>query len=124
MSFGDAIISGLRNYFKFSGRTPRSGLWFFVLFSVLVGIAAAAVDFFLFPSLFDQRLSPVSSIAQLVLFIPSITIWVRRLHDTDRSGWWFLIAFTLIGWILLIVWACKRGTPGKNRFGPDPLANI
>jgi uncharacterized membrane protein YhaH (DUF805 family) len=47
---------------------------------------------------------------------------IRRLHDIDRTGWWVLLALTLIGAILLIVWACFKGTDGPNRFGPDPLA--
>ena len=46
---------------------------------------------------------------------------VRRLHDTDRSGWWYLIVLTIIGIIPLIIWFCTRGTIGENRFGPDPL---
>jgi uncharacterized membrane protein YhaH (DUF805 family) len=47
---------------------------------------------------------------------------VRRLHDIDRTGWWYLIAFTLVGGLLLFVWTLKKGTAGRNRFGPDPLA--
>jgi uncharacterized membrane protein YhaH (DUF805 family) len=54
--------------------------------------------------------------------LPGLAVWVRRLHDIDRTGWWLLIVFTVIGIILLVAWACTRGTPGPNRFGPDPLA--
>ena len=55
-------------------------------------------------------------------FLPSLAVGVRRLHDTDRSGWWLLIAFIpLIGAIVLLVFFCTRGTPGPNRFGNDPL---
>jgi len=47
---------------------------------------------------------------------------VRRLHDTDRSGWWWLLALVpIVGWIILLVWNCSRGTRGPNRYGPDPL---
>ncbi len=46
----------------------------------------------------------------------------RRLHDLDRSAWWLLIIFTIVGIILLIIWDCIKGTTGTNRFGPDPLA--
>jgi uncharacterized membrane protein YhaH (DUF805 family) len=54
--------------------------------------------------------------------IPDIAVYVRRLHDTDRSGWWLLLFFVpLIGAIVLIVWFCTQGTHGYNRFGANPL---
>jgi uncharacterized membrane protein YhaH (DUF805 family) len=53
--------------------------------------------------------------------LPGIAVSVRRLHDRDYSGWWFLIVLTGIGAIVLLVWFCMRGTAGANRFGPDPL---
>jgi uncharacterized membrane protein YhaH (DUF805 family) len=53
--------------------------------------------------------------------LPSLAVLFRRLHDIDRTGWWWLILFTVIGVILIIIWACMRGTTGANRFGPDPL---
>ena len=49
---------------------------------------------------------------------------MRRLHDIDRTGWWVLITFTVIGIILLLIWACTRGTAAANRYGPDPLARL
>ncbi len=58
------------------------------------------------------------------MFLPSLAVSVRRLHDRDYSGWWILLAFTGIGYILLIIWYCMRGTAGPNRFGPDPLAGM
>ncbi|HHB81462.1 MAG TPA: DUF805 domain-containing protein, partial [Aliiroseovarius sp.] len=58
----------------------------------------------------------------LATFLPNISVMVRRLHDTDRSGWWYWIVLVpLIGFILLIVWFASKGTTGDNRFGPDPL---
>jgi hypothetical protein len=60
-----------------------------------------------------------------IFLLPGIAVGVRRLHDVDRSGWWLLLAFIpLVGTIILIVWFCTRGTPGPNRFGPDPLSGI
>jgi uncharacterized membrane protein YhaH (DUF805 family) len=67
--------------------------------------------------------SPISSLVSLALFLPGLAVSVRRLHDTDRSGWWVLLfLIPLIGAIVLLIWYCSRGTPGGNRFGPDPLA--
>jgi len=61
------------------------------------------------------------AISMLALLIPSIAAGIRRLHDTDRSGWWLLIAFIpLIGVIVLLVFFVSGGTAGANRFGEDP----
>jgi uncharacterized membrane protein YhaH (DUF805 family) len=119
MNFGQAIASGFKKYVDFTGRAPRSEFWFWTLFAVLASIAGGAIDFVLFP---DVIASPVQSIVGLVLFLPGLAVSIRRLHDLDRTGWWFLLVFTVIGLILLIIWYCMRGTPGPNRFGPDPLA--
>jgi uncharacterized membrane protein YhaH (DUF805 family) len=59
----------------------------------------------------------------LAVLLPGIAVSIRRLHDTDRSGWWLLIVLVpLVGAILLIVWYCTEGTRGPNRFGADPKA--
>jgi uncharacterized membrane protein YhaH (DUF805 family) len=119
MSFTEAIASVFRNYATFSGRAPRSEYWYFALFAFLVCVATSIVDMLLFP--IWTNFSPLNSLASLALLLPSIAVGVRRLHDIDRTGWWVLIAFTIIGLFLLLFWACVRGTPGPNRFGPDPL---
>ncbi len=121
MGFGEAIASGFRNYAGFAGRAPRSEYWFWVLFAVLISSATAVIDLMVFP---DMDFGPVNTLTGLGLFLPGLAVAVRRLHDLDRTGWWWLIAFTGIGLILLFVWACFRGTPGPNRFGPDPLAGF
>jgi uncharacterized membrane protein YhaH (DUF805 family) len=59
----------------------------------------------------------------LLVFLPSLAVSVRRLHDRDLSGWWILIGLVpVLGAILLLVWSCMEGTQGDNRFGPDPKA--
>jgi uncharacterized membrane protein YhaH (DUF805 family) len=70
----------------------------------------------------DASFSPINALVNLALILPSIAVGVRRLHDIDRTGWWLLLLFTIIGIILLIVWYCTKGTTGSNRYGPDPLA--
>jgi uncharacterized membrane protein YhaH (DUF805 family) len=70
----------------------------------------------------DADYGPVNSIFTVAMFLPTLAIGIRRLHDIDHTGWWMLIWLTIIGSLLLIYWACVRGTPGPNRFGPDPLA--
>jgi uncharacterized membrane protein YhaH (DUF805 family) len=56
-----------------------------------------------------------------VLFLPGLAMAARRLHD-DRTAWWLLITLTIIGVVLLLIWACTKGTTGSNRFDTDPLA--
>ena len=117
MTFFEAISSGFRNYVGFSGRASRSEFWYWILFTVLVSIALSIIDFGML-----SGNSVLSSIWSLATFLPSLAIGVRRLHDGDRTGWWWLIVIIpLIGIIVLIVFWCLEGTPGSNRFGPDPL---
>jgi uncharacterized membrane protein YhaH (DUF805 family) len=112
MSFTEAINSCFRQYVGFSGRAPRSEFWYFQLFAVLLGIGAAILD----PT------GAIGGLISLALLLPSLAVSVRRLHDTNRSGWWILIGLIpLIGIILLIVWWASRGEPHSNRFGPPPL---
>ena len=119
MQFQDAIRSGFRNYVTFSGRATRSEYWYWVLFSIIVAIASAIADAALFEY---STTGPIESLTSLLLFLPGLAVAIRRLHDVDKSGWWFLLVFTVIGLIVLIAWGCMRGTVGPNRFGPDPLA--
>ena len=65
---------------------------------------------------------PIYALVLLVFFLPSLSAQVRRLHDRNKSGWWYLLCFTIIGAIPLLVWLCQKGTTGENRFGPDPLS--
>jgi uncharacterized membrane protein YhaH (DUF805 family) len=122
MNFGEAISSGFQNYVTFSGRAQRSAYWYWVLFAFLAGVAGLAVDALIFGINLEGGLNIVQGIVGLALFLPGLAVAIRRLHDLDRTGWWFLIALTGIGAIVLIVWYCFKGTDGPNRFGPDPLA--
>ncbi len=129
MGFIQAIESGFKNYFKFSGRASRSEFWYFVLFCFLAGIVANAIDRFVLPG-FALHVGPGGKIPvgiaglgfALVVFFPRLTLAVRRLHDKGKSGWWLLIVITIIGILPLIYWYCSRGDEGDNRFGADPLA--
>ena len=56
-----------------------------------------------------------------MLLLPGLAVSARRFHDIDRTFWWVLLTFTVVGVVLLLYWACVRGTVGPNRFGPDPL---
>lgn len=130
MTFGDAIKTGFSKYVTFSGRAARSEFWWWVLFVWLVQIGLGIVDSVLFGtvetgngSFSASTETPILSwIFSLAVFLPTISVTVRRLHDTDRSGWWYWLALIpLVGIIILIVWWATKGTDGPNRFGDDPL---
>lgn len=118
MGFGQAIVSCFSNYVGFSGRAPRSEYWYFVLFNILVSIATGIIDLAVFGG---GGFAPITNLFSLAVFLPSLAVSFRRLHDIDRTAWWFLLIFTGIGVFVLIYWDCVKGTSGPNRFGADPL---
>ncbi|TFV46844.1 DUF805 domain-containing protein [Blastococcus sp. TF02A-35] len=114
MPLPDAVRSVLTQYAGFSGRARRSEYWWFALFSFGVSVLASAIDAMIGASV-------VSLIVSLGLLIPSLAVGVRRLHDTNRSGWWLLIALVpLVGAIVLIVFFCTDSERGPNQWGPSP----
>jgi uncharacterized membrane protein YhaH (DUF805 family) len=115
----NSFLAAMQKYAVFQGRSSRSEFWYFVLFSGLVGVAAWAIDLALGTG--TRGSGVFLGIAQLAFLIPGISVAVRRLHDIDRTGWWYLIGLTGIGIIVLIVFYCQRGTAGDNRFGPEPV---
>jgi uncharacterized membrane protein YhaH (DUF805 family) len=120
MGFGGAIATCFRKYVDFTGRARRAEYWWFVLFYCLLIGALTIVDVMVMSARAGGGV--LSSLASLALFLPTLAVAVRRLHDTDRTGWWVLIGFIpLIGWIIYLVFVCQRGTEGPNRFGQDPL---
>lgn len=121
MNFQQAIASGFRNYATFAGRASRSEYWFWTLFGILVGAAAGILDAAVFPGI---QTGPIQSLASLALFLPGLSVSVRRFHDLGRTGWWLLIMLTVIGIIVVLIWFCLRGTIGPNRYGPDPLESL
>lgn len=121
MGFTDAIKTGFQKYIGFSGRAARSEYWYWVLFVILVQIVAWLIDMTLF-GFNTTGVNPIGAFASLALFLPGLAVSIRRLHDIDRVGWWiFLALIPIVGAIVLIYWACLRGTVGANRFGGDPL---
>ena len=114
----------LKKYAVFSGRARRREYWFFLLFNILASIVLAIVDGVLGTLNQEAGLGLFSGLYSLAVLIPGLAVSVRRLHDTDHSGWWILIGFVpLLGAIVLLVFMFMGGTPGDNRFGPDPKAS-
>ena len=134
----DWMLLPLRRYAEFSGRSRPKEYWMFALFVFLVSLAALIVDMLLG---FGDAVSgstkapgfwagwaaaggggPLTLIVSLAMLVPGLAVTIRRLHDSDRSGWWILIAFVpLVGFLALMVFMILGGTRGPNRFGSDPL---
>jgi uncharacterized membrane protein YhaH (DUF805 family) len=148
----------IQKYADFTGRAPRAEFWWYILAVVILSIVARIID-----SLIGMKLvgpyGPLSLIVIVGLLVPNIAVGVRRLHDTNRTGWWILLPivpyllafvlggaamlggaatgsgvgamagagiagiFLLIGFvcaIVVLVFYCLAGTPGDNRYGPNP----
>lgn len=104
----------LKKYAVFEGRARRSEYWYFLLFnliaSIIIGVIGGMLDF-----------KQLASIYSLAVLVPSIAVTVRRLHDTNHSGLWFLIGLIpIIGWIVLLILTIRDGDAGPNRYGPNP----
>lgn len=105
----------LKNYVNFSGRARRKEYWFFTLFCMLIGIA-----FGILKGLAGDAaviISLINLLVSIALILPGIAVTVRRLHDTGRSGWWYLLVFTIVGIIPLIIWFCANTDPKANKWG-------
>lgn len=117
MGFMEAVKSCFRRYVDFQGRSPRSEFWWFylafIIFYVLVIILAAIAP-----------ILGIIGLGLLAFIIPMLAVSIRRLHDLDKSGWWYLIGFIPLAGLILLYWFCLKGTEGDNRFGPDPLGNV
>lgn len=111
MNFQDSVKTCLTKYIDFAGRASKSEFWWFVLAVTIVNIIAYLINHSLY------------MITSLVFLLPYLAVLVRRLHDTDRVGWWaLLLLIPLIGPIILIIFAIMDGTAGANRFGPPVTA--
>jgi len=112
------VICVAEKYATFDGRASRGEYWWFYLAQVLASIALSIVDIAIFGS------DILSNLLSLALLIPSIAAACRRLHDTNRSGWWlFLFLLPIVGWIILLIWLVQQSDVGDNQYGaPNPLS--
>jgi uncharacterized membrane protein YhaH (DUF805 family) len=119
MTFPEAVKSAFKNYAKFDGRASRSEYWWFWLFEIIV--LAGSMVLTLGDGIIANIGGLIYIVAALGMFLPSLGLLFRRLHDTDRSAWWILISLIpLVGGIVLLVFTVLDGTPGPNKFGPRP----
>lgn len=104
-----------KNYVNFSGRSRRAAFWYVILMNIIIAVVLSVL------MAASSAFYYVSVVYDLAIIIPSIALWVRRLHDIGRCGWWYLLALIpVVGVIVLLVWACREGDHGPNAYGPDP----
>jgi len=116
MSFTEAVRSVLRKYVQFSGRARRSEYWWWFLVYGVVYLVALVLD----ANANAGTTAQLAAVVLLSLFLPTLAVSVRRLHDTGRSGWWMLMTFIpVVGTILLIVWLASDSDE-TNRYGENP----
>lgn len=126
MNFGAAVQSFWSNYINFKGRARRSGYWYIQLFLVVTNLIAAPIDLALMNWDFDRFISNggggiVGLIWILATIVPALALLIRRLHDTNRSGWWALIGLILVvGAVILIVFTVEDSYKGQNKYGESP----
>ena len=108
-------------YCCFSGRARRKEYWMFVLFNIIFAVVVGFIGGFLARVTGVVAFIYLTTIYNLALILPGLGVSVRRLHDTDKSGWFILLGFIpFVGAIILLVFMCLDGNPGANRFGPNP----
>ena len=113
--FKDAVLN---NYLNFSGRATRRDYWmFFLIYSIIIVVAIILAN------VLDTIGTIIYTLVSLGLFLPAIAAAVRRLHDCDKSGWFFLLCFVPFANFYILYLFVNAGTPGDNRFGPEKISN-
>lgn len=119
------FCTALKKYFNFTGRARRKEFWYFILFSLGGVLVLRAIE--VFYNIGDINLGfglhtgLISSIYLLWILCPTLAVTTRRLHDTNRSGWWQLIQLIpFVGVLVILVFAAKDSQPGDNIYGKNP----
>ena len=108
----------LHKYADFSTRSRRMEYWMFLLINCVISIVIGIVGSMI-------GLKWISYVYSIFLFVPSLAVSVRRLHDTGRSGWWLLLALIpVLGWLVLLFFYFQDSQPGDNEYGSNPKTGI
>ncbi len=110
MNFQTSVQTCLKKYAEFSGRASRPEYWWFYLAVLIASLILSYIS------------TTLANVFALATLLPSLAAGARRLHDTDRSGWWQLLwIIPVVGWIVVIVFLAQQGQAEDNRFGAPPL---
>ena len=119
------FVEAMRKYAVFKGRARRKEYWWFLLVYILVSVVLTVLDGIIGQYDAQSGMGLLSGLFALGTFLPALAVAVRRLHDTDRSGWWVLITLVpLVGLLVFVFFMARSGTAGDNRFGTDPKAAV
>lgn len=128
MNMQTAVKTVLGKYATFSGRAPRSEYWWYFLAFLILVIGLSVIDgTIVLPALgFEPYAkeggSPLATLVSLGLLLPTLAVSVRRLHDTDRSGWWYFVGIVpVIGSLVLLYFFVQQGTEGTNQFDEEQV---
>jgi uncharacterized membrane protein YhaH (DUF805 family) len=120
----DWYLEALKKYAVFEGRSRRKEYWFFGFFNAIFSVVLVIADVLFGTSGGLSSPGLLSGLYTLGVFLPALAVLVRRLHDTNRSGWWVLISFLpLIGVLVLLFFSLQEGQPGENQYGISPKAH-
>jgi len=118
MGFGEAVSVCFKKSVVWEGRASRAEYWWFELAQLLIIVAAVIIDQIIGTGF-------IYIIAVIALILPSIAVLIRRLHDTDRTGWWYWIQLLpLIGLIVILVFVLSASDEGENKYGPNPHGSV
>ncbi|MCL2154372.1 MAG: DUF805 domain-containing protein [Leptospirales bacterium] len=122
--FREWYIDVLKKYTVFTGRARRKEYWMFTLFNLIISIAISIVaQLFAKIPVIGLIFGLLPLIYAIAVLLPSLAVAIRRLHDTNRSGWFLLLALIpILGVIILIIFFVQEGTPGDNQYGANPKA--
>lgn len=114
------FISAFKKAFNFRDRSRRQEYWMFTLVAFLITLLLTWIEVAAGLEI-EENIGLLTTIFSILIFIPSLSLTIRRLHDTGKSGWWILLTFVpFIGWIILLVFMVQTSEPGINSFGSNP----
>ena len=117
MTFGDSVSTCIKKYFVFKGRASKSEFWWFQLIWVVSYVVMIISN--------NEAIAFICLGIIIFIAIPLISVGVRRLHDTNKSGFYYLLSLIpFIGSFILLFMMIRDGTKGKNQYGPDPLKKV
>ena len=118
MGMGEAVQSGFQHFVNWKGRASRPAFWWFFLFYVITLVVTGIID-----QLIGTGILYI--IAAVAFILPLLSVQVRRLHDTGRTGWWWWIGIIpIVGTIVLIVFYLLASEEGENQYGPNPQGGV
>lgn len=120
----DWYLKALKSYTKFDGRSQRMEYWYFFLVNIVILVILYFIDSMTGMVNAASGYGILSGVYALAVLLPGIAVAVRRFHDTNRTGWWVLVALIpLIGGLILICFMVLDSDPETNKYGPNPKAS-